>query len=753
MISVWPSTISSLNDSLAVLNGSVEQLKAAKLVEIAEVAEQFKTAAESAQSLRTLILSELPKASWQNREELDALLEEIQKRVEARASEQLRCRLLALASELERGRIVHRRASRVDQLNQLRDQAIKELRSQAGPEGAPQALPGPDANQWIEWVCGLQEPEDAESLQILRDGFPHLDEFLANLEPGMWIATKVPEVSGQKPVNFDPLLQEESQKSAETGALEQLRYGLLALAAKLESGRIVHHRAFRVIRLNQLRDQAIKELRSQAGLEEAPQTLPGPEADQWIEWACGLQEPEDAGSLQILRNGFPHLDEFIANLECDMWIAEGLPTPEILTQGERPADKTHLEQSRPATNGLEEALLSSGPIAIQRKAAKSPGGRDEPPVPPALCEPSLSALEADALAPDSVEKKVRPMPAPKRALPASTMSLVTDRAGHSNHSVEPPFAPKASSDTSPAPAITTDPFEALLTTVVLRQQNATKETTSDTRTRVGELWRGKWRLLLVVTAMVLVLAALGTTQWRWHRKHASNSPVNAAETKVPHLAQGNPADKGYDQPAMSTDSGTATSSKLETEKESKPKKEESAPPKPLSTVLPEKQASKPDDAALRTPEAIPHDAAVVRMEEAPPGAATGVPGSVPGGLPSGVSNSVPNLPRDVLVAKPDVPAPKVRISSGVAQGLLIHQVPPVYPSLARRAHIQGTVVLQAVIGKDGSVQSVHALSGHSLLVPAAVDAVRKWRYKPFYLNGQPTEAAIQINVNFTPSGE
>jgi hypothetical protein len=186
MISLWPSTITSLNDSLALLCESVDKLKAAKPVDIAEVSEQLKAAAESARNLRALVLSELPEASWQGREELDVLLEKIQKRVEARALEQLRSRLLALATELERGSIVHRRAFRVNQLNQLRDEAIKELRSQAKLEGPP-TLPGPDADEWIEWACALKEPEDAESLQALRNGFSHLDDFVANLEPDMWV--------------------------------------------------------------------------------------------------------------------------------------------------------------------------------------------------------------------------------------------------------------------------------------------------------------------------------------------------------------------------------------------------------------------------------------------------------------------------------------------------------------------------------------------------------------------------------------
>ena len=186
MISLWPSTISSLNDSLALLCDSVEKLKAAKSVDIAEVTEQLRMAAESARNLRALVLSELPEAAWQSRHELDALLEKIEKRVEARQLEQLRSRLLGLAGELERGSIVHRRAVRVSQLTQLRDQAIIELRSQAG-KGAPQPLPGPEADEWLDWACGLKEPDDAESLQTIRNGFAHLDEFVANLEPDMWV--------------------------------------------------------------------------------------------------------------------------------------------------------------------------------------------------------------------------------------------------------------------------------------------------------------------------------------------------------------------------------------------------------------------------------------------------------------------------------------------------------------------------------------------------------------------------------------
>ncbi len=192
MSSFCPPVLKSLDDSLALLCESLGNLKAAKSVNIAEAIEQLKMAAESAQTVREFLSSELPEASWQNRQELDALVEKVQQSLRARTLGQLRSRLLALATELERGSIVHRRAHRVNELNQLRDQAINELRSRAALEGAPQNLPGPPADQWIAWACSLKEPQDAESLQTLRNRFAHLDDFVANLEPNMWIAAGSP---------------------------------------------------------------------------------------------------------------------------------------------------------------------------------------------------------------------------------------------------------------------------------------------------------------------------------------------------------------------------------------------------------------------------------------------------------------------------------------------------------------------------------------------------------------------------------
>ena len=163
-----------------------------------------------------------------------------------------------------------------------------------------------------------------------------------------------------------------------------------------------------------------------------------------------------------------------------------------------------------------------------------------------------------------------------------------------------------------------------------------------------------------------------------------------------------------------------------------------------------------DNGQLRTPTAIPKKVAMIKEDEAPPpstgvaGVVGGVPGGVPGGAMGGVLGGIiGNTP--TVVPKAATPQ-RVRVSQGVSQGLLIRQVKPNYPALARSARIQGAVVLQALISKDGSIENLHLVSGHPMLAPAAIDAVKQWKYKPYFLNGEPVEVETTINVNFTLAG-
>jgi len=184
------------------------------------------------------------------------------------------------------------------------------------------------------------------------------------------------------------------------------------------------------------------------------------------------------------------------------------------------------------------------------------------------------------------------------------------------------------------------------------------------------------------------------------------------------------------------------------------------PPPPPPAATPEvkivKRTTELDNGELRTPTKIPKKIQMIKEDEPPPPSAgvAGVVGGVPGGIPGGaVGGVLGGIISGTPTAVPKVATPqRVRVSQGVSQGLLIHQIKPTYPPLARQARIQGMVVLQAVIGKDGSIQNLKVVSGHPMLAPAALEAVKQWRYKPYYLNGEPVEVDTTINVNFTLAG-
>src|SRR5882672_296763 len=180
------------------------------------------------------------------------------------------------------------------------------------------------------------------------------------------------------------------------------------------------------------------------------------------------------------------------------------------------------------------------------------------------------------------------------------------------------------------------------------------------------------------------------------------------------------------------------------------------PPPPPPAAAPIKVVKVQSDLVngqLRTPTKIPQKVQMIKEEEAPPVMGTGVMGGVPGGVPGGSMGGVIGGMINSTAAIPKVATPqRVRVSSGVSAGLLIKRVQPNYPPLARQARIQGTVVLQAEINKEGAIQNLQLISGHPMLAPAAIEAVKQWRYKPYLLNGEPVAVDTQVVVNFTLSG-
>ncbi len=119
----------------------------------------------------------------------------------------------------------------------------------------------------------------------------------------------------------------------------------------------------------------------------------------------------------------------------------------------------------------------------------------------------------------------------------------------------------------------------------------------------------------------------------------------------------------------------------------------------------------------------------------------------PTGFPLPISGTRPIMP-----VRPAANARPFFRTSSMLQGSLIRRVEPQYPPLARSARIQGPVVLAAIISKAGTIENLRLISGHPMLVPAAINAVSQWRYKPYILNGDAIEVETQITVNFVLAG-
>jgi protein TonB len=171
-----------------------------------------------------------------------------------------------------------------------------------------------------------------------------------------------------------------------------------------------------------------------------------------------------------------------------------------------------------------------------------------------------------------------------------------------------------------------------------------------------------------------------------------------------------------------------------------------APPSPVTHTRP--QTNYVD--ALVPPVRIPHGIAHVVDQPGSPEetASVGVPNGVGSGNATGVLHSI-LAAAAMPPPTPSIPRAPVRVSTGVMNGYIVHQVQPVYPPIAKTAGIEGPVLLQATISRTGAIENLRVLSGHPMLVKSALDAVRQWRYRPYLLNNEPVEVETQVTVNFT----
>jgi periplasmic protein TonB len=156
------------------------------------------------------------------------------------------------------------------------------------------------------------------------------------------------------------------------------------------------------------------------------------------------------------------------------------------------------------------------------------------------------------------------------------------------------------------------------------------------------------------------------------------------------------------------------------------------------------------DNPLAAPIRIPQHISMSANDAPPPSALDTGLGKTGSGTDTGLFSTLGTSSPPVV--KPAPPKGPVHVSSGVATGQLLAQIQPVYPAIARAARIQGTVVVQAIISKDGKIEQLHVISGPPMLQSAATEAIQRARYRPFLLNGEPVAVETTINVVFTLGG-
>jgi protein TonB len=457
----------------------------------------------------------------------------------------------------------------------------------------------------------------------------------------------------------------------------------------------------------------------------------------------------------------PELPEFEEPIEAPMTatmpeaLAAGLPTITALAKVEdNPAVVLAPAAQSKTAIAAAPALESRQPEfagAVKNDVVKNDGVKSKAANIAATSAPAQNASSAFTPAPGSA---AAPAPAKEVTAPPAKESKIVKSKIFESKSVESKSveSKSAGSKTAELKSAVSGPASPSheAATVALPTSNAVSTTGApsfavalDEQDSGGS--GGVKRNLMVVVA-VLALAALGYLGYGELGK-SSKTPARQPMSSPRDSRQPAPAPAPISSPEALPSTST-------------PGPASSAPK--TATAAPQNKPS----AGASNPQVIRIDANVAANSE-PGTKKASTPLRVKSGnkMPAQAEESAPSLPSPLTIASADdsnlkglissassnLPKPSlatIRISQGVSQGLLIKRVQPIYPPAALKVHAQGAVQIEATINKEGTVINPKVLRGDAVLARAALDAVRQWRYKPYYLDGEPVEIQTQITVNF-----
>ena len=199
MSSAYWSELAKLDDNLQSIQSQVNWMHAGLEFDENRVKENLTEARRHGAAIRDLVRAERSDAGWSDRPSLERLVHELEIAAQERRNQQRRAKLLELAGELDAGTVRHRLEARAAILTKLRQEAVKQLRTEAALADQVKDLPGPRASQWVPWACGLQEEKDGFVLSRLRKDFTALDRFIAAMEVSYWVPGSAQREPAQQP--------------------------------------------------------------------------------------------------------------------------------------------------------------------------------------------------------------------------------------------------------------------------------------------------------------------------------------------------------------------------------------------------------------------------------------------------------------------------------------------------------------------------------------------------------------------------
>ncbi len=361
-------------------------------------------------------------------------------------------------------------------------------------------------------------------------------------------------------------------------------------------------------------------------------------------------------------------------------------------------------ETTPETGADDAALLESMPTPVMPVAASTPVAESQPAWPKATHSGAAAAV---------APAKEKP-PATALPLQIKTVAPVIEKNSH----IEAEQDSKKSVASTPEPPLFTAASGS-----------------------AGELETGSKRTLFIVLAVAAVVLVAGYLGWT--KMHSGQSAASA----VASTAQ--PAVQQLETPKVAA-------SHAPSEVQAAPNVVKTAVTSATSPETKTQASAKPTTESTKNAAAESAKAPLMVKSEEPkaetvsaPSDDNAAPVPPPVEIASGNAlNAMSGIVGPVNSTVPKQSTQSYKLSQGVSQGLLVKKVPPVYPRAAVQAHIQGAVDLMATISKDGNVTNIQAVSGDPLLKRAAADAVKQWKYKPYYLDGQAIEIQTQITVNF-----